>query len=487
MTASGMATSNEHALLTNIEQEQGVLGSLLTDVNLTLWPQVLGQLRPEHFSEPLFARIYEAAATLAAAGTPATPISLANYFAKDSTLQAIGGIPFLRDMKAAVLTPVETLHAVDALKDLAARRAAVAAAREFIEAATTFTPGETFPPVMAQHIETVQTLFDKGGARKTTCSLGEAGHSLVERIERMRRGEPDPNAISTGIAALDRQTGGLHRGEYIILGARPSMGKTATALQMAYNVARNGGGVLYFSLEMPRDLLVPRIASTHLWMPSGGTNVPYSRILRGDVNDREARWIASFAQEIDAWPFIIDDAPGLSPSELEARAKVAKARLERNGYSLDLIVVDHLHKMRMPGAQSKVAEYTDISARLAETAKRLNAPVLTLAQLSRKVEDREDKRPQLADLRESGSIEQDADVVMFVYRASYYLERERQADGNKEIERLQALHAAKNNLDVVIGKQRSGAAGTVELWADLEHNIVRDRTDTPAPGLEYAA
>jgi replicative DNA helicase len=231
---------------------------------------------------------------------------------------------------------------------------------------------------------------------------------------------------------------------------------------------------------------MPRMASCHLWLASGATSIPYSRILRGQVNDLEARWISSFARETSSWPFLIDDAPGLSPSEMEARAQVAKARLERNGHSLDLVVVDHLHKMRQPGAQSKVAEYTEISARLAEMAKRLNCPVLTLAQLNRGVEGRDDKRPQLSDLRESGSIEQDADVAMFVYRPAYYVGRERHADSNKEIERIEALQAVKNRMDVIIEKQRSGPIGTVELWCDVENNVIRDYASGPMPSLEDA-
>lgn len=487
MVLTGTATRDDSVDLTNLELEQGILGALLLDTENTLWPQIAEQIKPEHFAEPLHSRIFEAVAKLAAAGTPPTPMMVQTYLAKDATLAEIGGVGYLASLASNAVTPMQVRSGVELLEDLADRRAFLNASKEAEEAAQTVTVGEPFRQALARHIEAMQMLFDKGSTRKTTSTLGEGGHALVERIARMRRGEADPNAIPTGIAALDRQTGGLHRGEYIILGARPSMGKTALALQVAYNIARNGGGVAYYSLEMPRDLLMPRVASCHLWTANGATNIPYSRILRGEVNDREARWISSFAHEIDAWPFLIDDAPGLSPSEMEARAQVAKARLERSGRTLDLVVVDHLHKMRQPGAQGKVAEYTEISARLAEMAKRLNCPVLTLAQLNRSVEGRDDKRPQLSDLRESGSIEQDADVAMFVYRPAYYLERERHADSNKEIERIQSLDVVKNRLDVIIEKQRSGPISTVELWCEVENNIVRDRSEGPVPGLEYAA
>jgi replicative DNA helicase len=472
--------------ISNLELEQGILGALLGDTDLSLWPQITGQLRPEYFAEPLHSRIFEAAATLAASGTAPTAVVMISYFGKDATLAEIGP-QYLAGLVGNASTAFQLKAHAAMLQDLAARRAAVALARDLEQAASTATPGESFRPVLAQHVEAAQSLFDAGSSRRTTFSAGEAASAMIQRIARMRDGQVDPNAIKTGLASLDRQIGGLHRGEYIILGARPSMGKTATALQIAANVAHRRGGVLYFSLEMPAHLIMPRLASGHLWTAHGSTNVPYSRIIRGDVSDMEARWLSAFSQEIKDWPLIIDDAAGLSAVEMEARAQVAKSRMERAGHSLDLIIVDHLHKMRHPGATGKTAEFTEISSRLAEMAKRLNCPVLTLAQLNRGVEGRDDKRPQLSDLRESGSIEQDADVAMFVYRPAYYLDRERHADSNKEIERLQALAAVQNRLDVIIEKQRSGPIGTVELFCDMASNAVRDRAEFSHPGLESAA
>lgn len=477
----------DNSPLINIELEQAILGTLLCDTEIRLWPQIAGKLKPEHFSEPLHSRIFEAGLKLTALGTPATAIALKTYFTKDGTLEEIGGMTYLASLAAQVITAMEFRGALDVLPDLAARRAFVNASQEANEAAQVVAPGESFQSALAKHIDGLQQLFDKGIARASLSTVTDGAEAMVDRVNRMKLGEADPNAIKTGIAAIDRQTGGLHRGEYIILGARPSMGKTAMALQVAYNIARAGGGVLYFSLEMPRDLLIPRLTSTHLWTASGATNLPYSRILRGDLSDMETRWLSSFARETNGWPFLIDDAAGLTPAEMESRAQVAKSRFERNGRDLSVIVVDHLHKMRHPGMQSKVAEYTEISARLAEMAKRLNCPVLTLAQLNRSVEGREDKRPQLSDLRESGSIEQDADVAMFLYRPAYYLERDKHADMGKEADRLQALRECQNRLDVIIEKQRSGAVGTIELHCDVACNAVHDWSDVPTMGLEVVA
>src|SRR5688572_561447 len=198
---------------------------------------------------------------------------------------------------------------------------------------------------------------------------------MVDRVKRMRAGEADPNAINTGIASLDKFTGGFHRGEYIILGARPSMGKTAIATQIAYNVSSQRRGTLYASLEMPTPLITPRFVSCRLWSPDQITAVHYQSILHGQIDDRSMRWLESAAEELKGWPIIIDDEAGLTAAEIEARAQIAKAKFERQGIRLDLIVVDHIHKMRQPGTQSKVAEYTEISARLAEMAKRLDCLV----------------------------------------------------------------------------------------------------------------
>jgi replicative DNA helicase len=196
----------------------------------------------------------------------------------------------------------------------------------------------------------MQQLFDDGSEQRTSFTPGEAASAMVERVKRMRTGEADPNAIQTGIASLDKFTGGFHRGEYIVLGARPSMGKTALATQIAYNVAGNHRGTFYASLEMPIPLIAPRFASCRLWSPDRLTGIEYQNILRGEVDERSMRWLESAADELNAWPITIDDAAGLIPAELEARAQIAKAKFERQGIRLDLVVVDHIHKMRQPNA-----------------------------------------------------------------------------------------------------------------------------------------
>jgi replicative DNA helicase len=460
----------------NIEAEQALLGRFLADSN-TAWPTLGTRLKPDHFYEPVHSRLFEVIATLASAGRIASPISVKNAFDQDGTLAEIGGMQYLAKLAASATTLISARDYADLIRELAARRSAIEAAKELMDEASSVRPDEPFRPAIACHIEAMQQLFDGGSERRTSFTLGEAASTMVERVRRMRAGEADPNAIQTGIASLDKFTGGFHRGEYIVLGARPSMGKTALATQIAYNVSVQRRGTLYASLEMPAPLITPRFVSCRLWSPDQVTAVHYQNILHGAVDDRSMRWLESAAEELKAWPIIIDDEAGLTPAEIEARAQIAKAKFERQGIRLDLVVVDHIHKMRQPGTQSKVTEYTEISARLAEMAKRLDCPVLALAQLNRGVESRDDKRPQLADLRESGSIEQDADTVLFAYREAYYLERKRCSDPNAEADRLASLGAVAHRLELIIEKQRSGPIGTIDLWCDMASNVVRDPAD----------
>ena len=458
--------------LVNLEVEQAVLGALLSRPDA--WALTGGQLKPNHFGEALHARIFDKMLAMHTAGQTVSAMALVTYLNNDEALKEVGGQAYLAHLTAVACINLQVSSNAMLIRELASRREAIVLASALSEAAQVIAMDQPFRISIAQHIESAQRIFEAGTARKTSFTLSEAGSDMLSRLERIRTGEVDRNAIKTGLGSLDRMTGGLRRGEFCILGGRPSMGKTALAVQLAMNVAEAGSGVFYASLEMPTALLTPRLASAKLWTPGTNNCLHYQRILRGDLNPQEWRFVQSAAEEMKAWPFVIDDAPGLNAPELEARAQIAKAKFERAGKSLDLIVVDHLHKMRHAGAQSKVTEFTEISSRLAEMAKRLDCPVLALAQLNRGVESRDDKRPQLADLRESGSIEQDADTVMFVYRPSYYLDRERHSNPAKEADRMARAEQTTGKLELIIEKQRSGPIGTVELWCDIACNVVRD-------------
>jgi len=275
--------------------------------------------------------------------------------------------------------------------------------------------------------------------------------------------------ISTGLADLDKKLGGLHKSDLLILAGRPSMGKTSLATNIAFNTARTyrkgrlpdgsegsvGGGVVgFFSLEMSAEQLAARILSE-------AAEVPSEQIRRGDMTEGEFRRFVEAAKTLEACPLFIDDTPALPISQLAARAR----RLKRE-HGLDVLIVDYLQLVRPATAKdSRVNEVSEITQGLKAIAKELDIPVVALSQLSRQVESRDDKRPQLSDLRESGSIEQDADVVMFVFREEYYKEREKPGDHDLEAmakwqEEMERLHG---RAEVIIGKQRHGPIGHVEL------------------------
>ena len=266
--------------LANIEAEQGILGALLADCPGS-WPLIGQLLKPDHFAEHIHARIYAAIESLARAGKPASPITIKNLFDEDATLQEIGGMQYIARL-VTIAAPRASLRAyTEVIRDLAARRAAIAAAGDLADEVGAVRLDQSVRPLIANHIETMQRLFDDGSERRTSFTLGEASNSMLERVERMRAGEADPNAIKVGIASLDKFTGGFHRGEYIILGARPSMGKTALARQIAYNVAGQGGGSILrlagnasAAYHPPLCLLPPLVARSL-------TTVHYQNILRG--------------------------------------------------------------------------------------------------------------------------------------------------------------------------------------------------------------
>ena len=276
--------------------------------------------------------------------------------------------------------------------------------------------------------------------------------------------------VSTGLTELDRMLGGLHKSDLLILAGRPSMGKTSLATNIAFNVAKafkrgaksdgsegtiDGGVVGFFSLEMSAAQLAQRILSE-------AAEVPSEQIRKGDLNPQEFQRYLRAAQDLESCPLYIDDTPALPIAQVAARAR----RLKRSPQGLDLLIIDYLQLLRGSGrSENRVNEVSEITQGLKAIAKELNIPVIALSQLSRQVESREDKRPQLSDLRESGSIEQDADVVMFVYRGEYYKEREKPGEENLEAmtkwqQDMEQLHG---KAEVIIGKQRHGPVGGIEL------------------------
>ena len=455
----------------NFEAEMALLGALLA--NNKAYDKVAEFLRPEHFADDRHGRIFDACSKLIQRGTIANPVTLKNYFEQDDSLSEVGGTQYLARLVGAVVTVINALDYARTIHDLYLRRQLIAIGEETVNGAYSY----DLETAAAQQIESAeQKLFDLakigdygGGFRR----FGEALAVAIEMAEAAYKRESHVVGVTTGLIDLDKKLGGLHPSDLVILAGRPSMGKTALATKLAYSAALayqekrlddgtievvEGAKVAFFSLEMSAEQLANRILSEE-------TEIPSDKIRRGEVRSDDFPRFVEASKRMSAAQLFIDDTPALSISALRTRAR----RLQRT-HGLGMIVIDYLQLLTpAPGARSenRVQEISAITRGLKALAKELNVPVLALSQLSRAVEQREDKRPQLADLRESGTIEQDADVVMFVFREEYYKARQEPTPGTAEHETWQAdMERVHNLAEVIIGKQRHGPIGTVRVKFD---------------------
>ncbi len=452
----------------NIEVEQALLGAVL--VNNEAFYRVSDFLEPQHFFEPLHQKLFELAGSLVRAGKIATPLTLKTFLAPDLDIAGLTPSQYLARLAAEATTVINAEDYGRTIYELALRRSLILIGEDMVNVAYD-APIDTAPQVQIEDAERrlyelAETGKYDGGfqrfARALTTAVDMAAHAY------QRDGKL--SGIATGLKRLDEKLGGLQKSDLVILAGRPGMGKTALATNIAYNVAKawhgqtevdgrvsttNGGMVGFFSLEMSAEQLATRIIAEQ-------TEIPSFRIRRGEIHPADFDRIAEAAREMEQIPLYIDETGGLSIAQLAARAR----RLKRQR-GLDVLVVDYIQLLQgssRRAAEGRVQEVTEITTSLKALAKELNIPIIALSQLSRQVENRDDKRPQLSDLRESGSIEQDADVVMFVYREEYYLANKEPKPGTDEYFKWQtAMDAAHGKADVIIGKQRHGPTGTVQL------------------------
>lgn len=461
----------------NIEAEQALLGAIL--VSNEAYHRVSEFLAAEHFYEPVHRRIFEVCAQRIGRGQLADPVTLKAIFEDDPAFKEIGGARYLATLARAAETIINAVEYGHLLHDLATRRGLIAVGEEVVNRA--FDPGHEAGG-REQIEEAEQALFrlaQAGEAKGEFRAFPQVLTSTVELIQSAYRKAGRVTGVPTGLVGIDERLGGLQASDLIVLAGRPSMGKTALAVTMAANAAAapldqaqpdgrpRHHVVGIFSLEMSAEQLAMRLLSAEAAISSD--------LLRRGALDSDADFqrIVRASQELAARPIYIDDTPALSVAALRTRAR----RLKRT-HGLSLLVVDYLQLLRGVGRhseQNRVQEISEITQTLKAIAKELHVPVLALSQLSRAVEAREDKRPMLSDLRESGSIEQDADVVMFVYRDEYYLSRaEPKQRPDQKPERYQEeylqwqaqLEAAHNRAEVHIAKQRNGPIGKVELQFD---------------------
>ena len=459
------ATKSSPALPQNIEAEQDLLGALLT--NNETFDSIPDNLDESHFFNPLNGRIFAATRKLYSKGQLANPVTLKSYFVGDANFAEIDIESYLRELMDNVTSLSDAKFYAEDIYQCYLRRRLILISDETISRSRTAQMDINAESLIE---ETEQQLFELAESNKESSGLLRITHALrsaIDRAEAAYKNSSHISGIGTGLTGLNNMLGGLQPSDLIILAGRPGMGKTALATNIAFHAATTSRTdekpqhVAFFSLEMSGEQLANRILA-------GETGIPSDELRLGKVNANDFKSIIEKSDAIENAPFFIDDTPGLSVSQLASRAR----RLKRT-YGLGLIVVDYLQLLSAPmgtRSENRVQEISAISRTLKNIAKELNIPVLALSQLSRAVEQREDKRPNLSDLRESGSIEQDADVVMFVYREEYYLSKsEPEQKAEESTEHFQTRHSrwveksekALGKAEVIIAKQRHGSTGVI--------------------------
>lgn len=463
----------------NLEMEQQLLGAIL--LNNETFYRISDFLEPVHFFDQNHQAIFETISVLIRSGKIASPLTLKSFMPDDKQIAGLSPVQYLLRLTEQATTIINSEDYGRHLRDLSVRRSLIRIGEDVVNIAF---DAPVDMPARNQIEDAERRLFELGETGKFGSNFYSFSDALTESIEMAEAAyQRDGNlsGISTGLHDLDERMGGLQRSDLIVLAARPAMGKSALVTNIAFHVAKNfraetgpdgqpktvdGGIVGFFSLEMSAEQLTTRIVSEQAEISS-------EKLRRGKINDNEFLRLVDTAKELQNYPIHIDQTGGLSISQLAIRAR----RLKRER-GLDLLIVDYLQLLAGSSQKSggnRVQELTEITTGLKALAKELDVPIIALSQLSRTVETRDDKRPQLSDLRESGSIEQDADIVMFIYREEYYLEKKMPEMGTEAfIEWQGQMDRATGKAEVIISKQRHGPTGTVYLQFTKEYTRFSD-------------
>ena len=445
----------------NLEAEQALIGSIL--VNNDIIDEVSSIVKPSTFYDPAHVKIYEVIVSLNNKGMIANPITLKNFFEKDNMLNEVGGTEYLVKLTRFSSSAKQAIDYAKIIHEMYLRRELV----QISDQLSSDTLNANSQEQNAENIieSTEKSLFDlaeRGSFSQSFLKFNQALDQTIEMATLAMKSDQGIVGVPTGLTDLDEKLGGLHKSDLVILAGRPGMGKTALATNIAYHAAQSllsrqeKSSIAFFSLEMSSEQLSTRILSEQARIKSDD-------IRRGKVTESEINRYIETSRNIYNLPLYIDETPAITIATLSNRAR----RIKRL-FGLSLIVVDYIQLMRAPNSNNRtdnrVQEVSEITQGLKALAKELKVPVLALSQLSRAVESRDDKKPQLSDLRESGSIEQDADVVMFVYREAYYLENKQPKLGSIEHAEWQSKMNDVNGLaDIILGKQRHGPTGTVKV------------------------
>lgn len=447
----------------NVEAEQALLGAIMVN-NAVMERDAVAMLEPEHFSHALHRQIFHAMRGLRAKGMLVELVTLSEHFVGDRLLEQSGGRVYFAKMVSAAQTITNAHLYADTIREAAVRRRLVEAGQSVVDAATNADPGQPIEDIVASAEAAVAAVSAGLVMSRTLVTIGTALNGALDQAEAAYKANGKIIGAPTGLADLDRKLGGLHRANLIILAGRPGTGKTAMAMGFARAAAEAGHPVAFFSLEMSADELGLRLIAED-------TGISVERVRSARVSAEDIHEMMAVRDRLSGLPLHIDDDGGASIAYIRLRCR----QLHRVR-PLGLIVVDYLQLITArQKADNRTAEVTEITRALKLMSKEFNCPVLALSQLSRECEKRDDKRPQLSDLRESGSIEQDANVVLFVYREEVYTAREKPKENEKDsregyadkMQRWNDRMARDAGLaECIIAKNRNGATGTVHLHFD---------------------
>jgi replicative DNA helicase len=457
----------------NIEAEQALIGSVL--VTNDIFDDISVLIDSAKFYDPVHILIFDAIEKLISKGLLANPITLKNYFENNDGLKELGGQEYLvKITKYATTSKKQAVDYANIVQEMHVRRELIKISQTVLEEASTSTEVSNSGEEMIQNAE--KSLFDlaeRGHFNQSFMKFEKALEQTIDMARSAYQNEEGIVGVPTGLTELDARLGGMHKQDLIIIAGRPSMGKTALATNIAFHAAKNiekkgiKSSVAFFSLEMSSEQLSTRILSEQ-------SKIRSNDIRRGKVSEKEFEQFIETSKNIFELPLYIDETPAITIAAISNRSR----RIKRL-FGLDLIVVDYIQLMRSSKRAefNRVQEISEITQGLKALAKELDVPVLALSQLSRQVEQRDDKKPQLSDLRESGSIEQDADVVMFVFREAYYLERKEPTLGSIEYaEWQQKMDEISSLAEILIGKQRHGPTGNVKVEFEAQYTKFKDLT-----------
>ncbi|MBA1340211.1 MAG: replicative DNA helicase [Pelagibacterales bacterium] len=453
-----ITNTSEKKLPSNIDAEQALIGSVL--VNNDIIDEISNIVNSSKFFDPVHRKIYEVIETLNNKGMIANPITLKNYFENDSGLTEVGGIDYLVKLTRFSSSSRQSIDYAKIVHEMYVKRELISISENISYQSKDEEIEVTGENIIEDAEKSLFDLAERGNFSQSFLKFNQALDQTIEMATLAMKNDQGIVGVPTGLTDLDEKLGGLHKSDLVIIAGRPSMGKTALATNIAYYAAKNiqknkkKESVAFFSLEMSSEQLSTRILSEQARIQSND-------IRRGKATEEQLNRYIETSRNIYDLPLFIDETPAIAISTLSNRAR----RIKRL-FGLGLIVVDYIQLMRTSSKRydGRVQEISEITQGLKALAKELSVPVLALSQLSRAVEQRDDKIPQLSDLRESGSIEQDADVVMFVYREQYYLEKKQPKLGSIEHAEWQSKMSDINGLaDIIIGKQRHGPTGNIQV------------------------